>query len=66
VWVVDREQGAEKGVARQRHVMTGTRRMNGWVEVEEGLRPGDLLIGTERERMSEGKRVRVVGEVALP
>jgi hypothetical protein len=37
--------------------------MEGWVEIVEGLRPGDLLIGSERAGLSEGKKVRVDGEM---
>jgi multidrug efflux pump subunit AcrA (membrane-fusion protein) len=61
-WVVD--QGA--GAARLREVRLGSRieKADGveWVEVVEGLKPGDRLIAGDVSRLKDGARVRVVSE----
>jgi len=59
-WVVD--QG--KSIATERHVMTGHAKKDGWVEVTEGLKPGDLLVATSVEKMREGQKVRITGEAS--
>ncbi len=59
-WVVDRR--TER--ARLRRVtLTGTA-IDDWVEVADGLRLGDRIIVTGLDRLSDGERVRVLGEFA--
>lgn len=48
--------------AERRLVTLGPAREGTWVEVSEGLRPGDRLIAEPRAGLSPGQRVRVVGE----
>jgi RND family efflux transporter MFP subunit len=60
-WVVD--QG--RGVAVMKKVTAGSRKTDGWVEVTEGLQPGDRLISSDTSGLSEGQRVKVMGEDQL-
>jgi RND family efflux transporter MFP subunit len=56
--------GGKKGsVAEARHVMLGNARQDGWVEVTSGLSPGDLLIASPLDKVRDGTKVRVVGDV---
>jgi RND family efflux transporter MFP subunit len=64
-WVLERREGAT-GVAQRRAVTPGPRRLNGWIEITDGLHPGDLLIASDSDKLSEGKRVRVAGESNTP
>ncbi len=57
VFVVD----AAAGAARRREVSLGGRR-GGWVQVREGLRPGDRLVAADPSGLTDGERVRVRGE----
>lgn len=57
VWVVDPAQG----VARLRAITLGGSREDGWIEVAEGLMPGDRLVA-DPVGLEDGSRVRVVGE----
>lgn len=59
VWLVD--QG--KGLAVSREVTAGPARMGGWVEVRQGLQPGDRLIVGDPAGLREGTRVRVIREI---
>lgn len=61
VWVVDQGRSA----AVERAVKVGSGRSEGWVEVVEGLQPGDRLIATETGGLREGSRVQVTGEDAM-
>jgi hypothetical protein len=45
-----------------RMLTLGGRVIDGWVEVTEGLRPGDRLIVGDPPGLKEGVRVRVTGE----
>jgi hypothetical protein len=56
-WVVDKG----RGVAVRRAVTIGDGRFEDWVAVS-GLMPGDLIITGETAGLSDGQRVRVVGE----
>ena len=56
-WVVQRGSN----VALQRTVVLGTSRQDGWVSVASGLNAGDQII-VDAAKVSEGKRVRVIGE----
>jgi RND family efflux transporter MFP subunit len=60
-WVVD--QG--RGVAVMKTVTLGSGKTDGWVEVAEGLQPGDRLISGDTSGLSDGQRVKVTGEDAL-
>jgi RND family efflux transporter MFP subunit len=57
-WVVDRR--TERATLR-RVTVTGAA-IDDWVEVADGLRLGDRIIMTGLDRLSEGERVRVLGE----
>jgi membrane fusion protein (multidrug efflux system) len=57
---------AEDGVARRVSVNLGSR-MPGFVEVSDGLSPGDPVIVTGQDRLSSGDRVRVLeDDKAIP
>ncbi len=62
VWLVD---GDGRRAAR-RLVRLGAGRKEGWLEVVEGLRPGDRLIISSRRELREGLRVRIVAEGGEP
>jgi RND family efflux transporter MFP subunit len=55
-WVV------ESGRAARRTVRLGSGREEGWVEIVEGLQPGDRVLEAGSTPLSEGMRVRVTGE----
>lgn len=63
-WVVSNYDGTH-GVASWRTVVTTGAEDQGWVEVESGLLPGDLLIVPTPPDLREGQRVNVIrqGEV---
>lgn len=55
-WVVAHRDG-DAGVAERRRLDLGDHRHEGWVEIRDGLRPGDLVIvGGEPQ---EGRPIRV-------
>ena len=56
LWVVD-----STGVARRRAVRLGLAG-EGWVEVEQGLTPGERVVTAGASLLSDGARTRVVGE----
>ena len=56
-WVVDKG----RGVAVRRAVTIGDGRFQDWVAVS-GLMPGDLIISGDLGGLTDGERVRVVGE----
>ncbi|MGD8450683.1 MAG: efflux RND transporter periplasmic adaptor subunit [Phycisphaerae bacterium] len=58
VWLAD--QAAD--VARSRMVTVGRAGADGWIEVLEGLQPGDRLIIDPSASLRDGGRVRIVGE----
>lgn len=60
VWLIDQA----RRVAELRRVSVGAARVGRWVEVAEGLLPGDRLAAEGIERLRPGRRVRIVGEVA--
>ena len=43
IWVVDDRSGDE-GIAARRSVELGDARVDGWIEIRSGLRPGDTVI----------------------
>lgn len=58
LWVVD-----SAGVARRRVVRLGLAG-DGWVEVRDGLLPGERVVTAGASLLSDGARTRVVGESA--
>ncbi len=55
----------QRGRAERRAVVTGSRVLDGWVEIESGLNVGDLLIADPPADLKAGDRVRVIGEQSL-
>ncbi|MDX2176295.1 MAG: efflux RND transporter periplasmic adaptor subunit [Candidatus Sumerlaeia bacterium] len=65
-WVVSQFDGAE-GIAAARLVsLTGAETTNGWLEVREGLRPGDLVVVAGAKDLAEGVRVKVTTKTGDP
>ncbi|MBI5252254.1 MAG: efflux RND transporter periplasmic adaptor subunit [Desulfomonile tiedjei] len=60
-WVVRHFDG-EGGTVHAVSVKPGTAKSNGWVDILEGLQPGDLVITSSVAGLKDGKKVRVVGE----
>lgn len=58
IWIAD----TSRGVARQQTVQLGRAGTDELVEVASGLTPTDKLIVNGRESLSEGTRIRIVGE----
>ncbi len=56
-WIVD-EGG---GTAERRQLVLGRNQKDGWIEVRGGLRSGDRVIDPRGLTLSEGRRIRVVG-----
>ena len=61
-WVVDDRQG-DRGVATRRAIEIGDRIADGWIEVVDGLRPGDLIIVDDSPVQDERIRINLKGEV---
>jgi HlyD family secretion protein len=57
-WVVGQLDG-DRGIATSRSVKLGHTRNSGWVEVLEGLQPGELVITRTPVELAQGDRVRV-------
>ncbi|MBC8106032.1 MAG: efflux RND transporter periplasmic adaptor subunit [Anaerolineae bacterium] len=62
VWVVD----PRRNVAVHKSIVLGETQQEGWIAVMSGLSPGDQLIAEEAENLTDGQRIRVVGEVSTP
>ena len=62
-WVVGDRQG-DRGIAMRRTIKIGDRIADGWIDIVDGLRPGDLIIVDETPVQDEPIRVTVEGEVA--
>ena len=60
-WLLVNLEG-DHGIARERTVRLGRTQTDGWVEVLEGLQPGDLLITQFASELKDRKRVKVLGE----
>ena len=58
VWIVDKG----RGVALKRDVAVGSARMEGWIEVTQGLQPGDAVIVGDTAKLKDGQSVRIVEE----
>jgi len=56
VWIIDGEAG-DLGRARRRSVRTGPGVHEGWIEIIEGVRPGDRVI-IDTDNLADGDRVR--------
>jgi hypothetical protein len=59
-WVV-RDFDGVKGIAESRSVKLGPGKANGWVDVLEGLLPGDLVITRSASDLKNGSRLKVTG-----
>ncbi|HMQ14353.1 MAG TPA: efflux RND transporter periplasmic adaptor subunit [Phycisphaerae bacterium] len=57
-WLADRAAR----VARRTPVVLGGQRAAGWMEVAQGLRPGDMVIVDAPQGLADGGRIRIVGE----
>lgn len=58
LWVVERFDGA-RGYARGRAIVPGGLEHEGWIEILEGLNPGDLVIPSPPATLKDGARLRV-------
>ncbi|UCG31670.1 MAG: efflux RND transporter periplasmic adaptor subunit [Phycisphaerales bacterium] len=58
VWVADQA----RNVAVLRSVVPGRVGSDGWIQVKDGLQPGDRLIADAPGDLRDGKRIRIVGE----
>jgi len=56
VWVIEANE------AKRRAVTVGAARQDGWIEIVDGLNPGDAVIANA-DGLSEGQRVRLGAEV---
>ncbi|MCP3903929.1 MAG: HlyD family efflux transporter periplasmic adaptor subunit [Planctomycetes bacterium] len=56
----------DRGRVERRDVVTGVLVLDGWIEIEGGLRPGDLLIADPAPGLEAGDRIEVVGERTEP
>ena len=66
VWVVAERIG-KRGVAQRRSVTTGSAIVDGWIEVSDGLHPGDWLIAADRgegppQGLDDGERIDIERE----
>lgn len=61
VWLVS----ADGRTVSEREITLGANRLDGWVQVAEGLQPGDRLVADGFEALTDGGRVRIVGEAAI-
>lgn len=60
-WIV-RTGDSDRGTTSSVPVKLGTIRINGWVDVIEGLQPGDLVITSPVDDLRNGKKVKVVAD----
>ena len=64
VWIVDKGQH----IATRRAVTLGSAHLadggSDWIEVSDGLLPGDVVISGDTANLREGQRVRIAGETA--
>ncbi|MAB83089.1 MAG: hypothetical protein CMJ24_06595 [Phycisphaerae bacterium] len=59
-WVIESRNGTS-GTAGRRAVTTGTSEHDGWIEVIDGLQPGDFVI-LQPQGLREGDRVQMTGD----
>jgi len=55
----------DRGRVEARTVTVGPRRVDGWIEIDGGLQPGDLLVADPPADLGADDRVRVVGEANI-
>jgi RND family efflux transporter MFP subunit len=56
-WIIDNRSG-DRGVAQQRELILGTRTVEDWQEIIEGLEPGDMVI-LDGEALTNGQPVQM-------
>lgn len=56
---------ARQNTARRVEIALGRMQSGDWLEVESGLSPGDRLIATDPETLSDGDRIRILGETTI-
>ncbi len=61
VWVAN--QGSNVAVSRA--VVVGRGRMSDWIEITEGLQPGDRLIADPPAGLADGDRINIIGEASV-
>jgi len=61
-WIIDKG----RSVAIRRAVMPGQIKDNGWIEITEGLQPGDALIDGDTLGVKDGQRVTVAEDAPMP
>lgn len=64
VWAVVHDRNADSTVATARSVTLQRADVAGYVEVTEGLQPGDRVIAPPHENLRDGSHVRIMGEAA--
>ncbi len=60
-WVVDKG----KNIALHRSVTLGASKQDGWVEVTQGLQPGDALIDGDTGHFQDGQRIKLEEDAPL-
>jgi multidrug efflux pump subunit AcrA (membrane-fusion protein) len=58
-WVL-RDFDGERGTALSRPVKPGSHKIDGWIDVLEGLQPGDLVVTSSGKDLRDGTKVKVV------
>ena len=61
IWIIESDNGAASGTARRRILTTGNTEHDGWVEVIDGLYPGDRVI-LDPDNLADGDRVISKGD----
>lgn len=56
LWIIESSNGSNVGIARKRIVTTGPGEYDGWIEIIDGLQPGDRVI-LDLDGLSDGDRV---------
>ena len=49
-----------RAVAVSKSVKVGSAKMDGWIEIAEGLQPGDLVVTGSASELKDGKKVTVI------
>jgi HlyD family secretion protein len=58
IWIVEKYDGTH-GVAASRPVQHAGMERDGWIEIHEGLRPGDIVVTSPPSTLKPGSRLRV-------
>ncbi|MCH2148702.1 MAG: efflux RND transporter periplasmic adaptor subunit [Phycisphaerales bacterium] len=61
IWIIESDNGDASGTARRRILTTGDIEHDGWVEVIDGLYPGDRVI-LDPDNLADGDRVISTGD----